>query len=206
MFVRLCALFGLAVTYAWSGVLVLCWTVRCVAVEEAGVDIYRDEHVERGLRCYVETVARGLGVEAAASVCEWSPPANAYIALTERLPSFSARDFALIWDEIHGWAATVETGSGEDLVVLAYLLGDVLPAPAEVIEFARDMLAGRYPRHPAGMTHHPGRSRTARSRHVRLGQRLVLYAEPAETGPSPMTSHPGGLPSTEAGPAPSPIR
>ncbi|WP_436498155.1 DUF6292 family protein [Actinokineospora sp. HUAS TT18] len=71
-----------------------------------------------------------------------------------RLPS---RDFALVWDEVHGWAATVETDSGEDLIVLAYLLGDVLPKPAEVVEFARDMLAGRYPRHPVGTTHPPGR-------------------------------------------------
>ncbi|MGH3857998.1 DUF6292 family protein [Actinokineospora sp.] len=139
------------------------------------MDIYQGEHAELGLRRYVEAIARGLGVEAAASVCEMSPPANAYIALTDRVPGFPARDFALTWDEIHGWAATVETGSGEDLIALAYLLGDVLPAPADVVEFARDILGGRYPRHPAATSPYLRRPRAARAR---LLHRLALYTEP----------------------------
>ncbi|WP_311771488.1 DUF6292 family protein [Actinophytocola algeriensis] len=49
---------------------------------------------------------------------------------------------ALLWEERHGWSAAIETHSGEDLLVVAYLGRDVLPAPAVVAAWVRDLLTG----------------------------------------------------------------
>ena len=106
------------------------------------------EQAERGLRRYIHAIARALNVETTATLSEWSPPASGYIALAERLPTFPSRDVALVWDEVHGWAATVETYTGAEFVVLGYLLGDVLPAPQTVVSFARGMLTDHQPLHP----------------------------------------------------------
>lgn len=35
------------------------------------------------------------------------PPANAYVALDERLPGFPDHDVALLWDERSGWSAAI---------------------------------------------------------------------------------------------------
>jgi len=54
------------------------------------------------------------------------PRASAYLALPERLPDFAGREVAVLWDAHHGWGLGVETSSGEDLIMLAYLGEDVL--------------------------------------------------------------------------------
>lgn len=109
----------------------------------------------RVLRGYMQRVAAGLGVEPESTWCEVDSPANAYIALEERAPHRRQHDMALVWDEQHGWAAAVETHSGEDLMVLAYFGEDSLPAPAEVVAFTKLVLAGE----PVG-THDPPRCHT----------------------------------------------
>src|ERR1700743_3781772 len=89
-----------------------------------------------GLRDYVALVAAALGVGLESCAIEPYPPASAYIALDARLARFPHRDLALLWDERHGWSAGVETHSGEDLIVVAYRSGDLLPPPAAVRTFA----------------------------------------------------------------------
>lgn len=51
------------------------------------------------------------------------------------MPSHIGRDTALLWDERRGWAFAAETHSGENLLVLAYLGGELVPAPARVHGF-----------------------------------------------------------------------
>ena len=99
-----------------------------------------------GLRQYLLAVA-GL-LDAPAWFCEVDVPANAYVALDQRIPRYPDLDTALVWDERDGWAAAVESASGEDLVVLAYLGEDVLPPPAAVVAFVRELYADGYPGRP----------------------------------------------------------
>jgi hypothetical protein len=81
------------------------------------------------------------------------------------------RDLALLWDERHGWSAAMETHSGEDLIVLAYLNGeDVLPEPCEV---ARFLAALRANDHSVGRPD-PPRLRAA-GHHDALTARLLAY-------------------------------
>lgn len=103
-------------------------------------DIGWCDPTEHGLRSYVEAIARTLGVGPESTCCEVNNPSNAYLALPQHLPGYAGRDLALIWDDIYGWAAAVETGSGEDLLVLAYCGDDVLPQPVTVVDFVRRLL------------------------------------------------------------------
>jgi hypothetical protein len=96
-----------------------------------------------GLRQYLLAVATKLG--APAWFCDVDVPAAAYLALERRLTRFPDHETALLWDERDGWAAAVESASGEDVVVLAYLGGDVLPPPAAVAAFVRDVYAEEAP-------------------------------------------------------------
>jgi hypothetical protein len=96
-----------------------------------------DSPAAYGLRHYVHLVAKELGLTGESSFVQLEAPANAYIALDDRLPRFPGRDLALIWDEEHGWAIAVETHSAEDLIVQACLGHDVLPPPRVVAQFAR---------------------------------------------------------------------
>lgn len=99
----------------------------------------------RGLSGYVQRVAAALGLSGHGFFVQMEAPANAYLALDTRTPLFPTRDAALVWDEVHGWAAVIESHSGEDLVILSYLGTDVLPAPEVVAEFTQHVLAGTYP-------------------------------------------------------------
>ncbi|UJW28487.1 DUF6292 family protein [Saccharothrix sp. AJ9571] len=90
----------------------------------------------RGLPQYVREVAAELGLGSGSFFVQLDSPAHAYLAIDERLPRYPDRDLALLWDEEHGWALAVETASAEDLIVLAYLGGDVVPPPAVVARFA----------------------------------------------------------------------
>lgn len=100
----------------------------------------------RVLRDYVHRVAADLGVGPESTYCEVDSPANAYVALENQQPREGQPDMALLWDERYGWAAAMETSSGEDLLVLAYFGDDPLPAPPAVVAFAERVLAGE----PAG--------------------------------------------------------
>ncbi|MCR6483777.1 DUF6292 family protein [Amycolatopsis sp. OK19-0408] len=100
----------------------------------------------RGLRQYLLAVAAEL--DAPAWFCEVDVPATAYLALEGRLARFPDHETALLWDERDGWAAAVESAAGDDVVVLAYLGQDVLPAPEVVVAFVGSVYAGGYPGQP----------------------------------------------------------
>jgi hypothetical protein len=101
----------------------------------------RDEFA-RGLRGYIAKVTSELGVGLESCAIDAAPPASAYVALDVRAARFPDRELALLWDERHGWSAAVETYSGEDLVVLTYRGGDLVPGPADVAAFVAAVLAG----------------------------------------------------------------
>jgi uncharacterized protein DUF6292 len=102
----------------------------------------------RGLRHYVTAVCRELGVGPEASCWELDDRATAYIAIDGRLPGYPNHDLALTWDEENGWAAALETRCGDDMIVLSYLGGDVLPAPHAVADFIAELRADEYPGQP----------------------------------------------------------
>jgi hypothetical protein len=106
-----------------------------------GIILDAPETYGRGLRGYVAAVAAGLGVGFESCAIDATPPAWAYVALDVRVTRFPDRELALLWDERQGWSAAVETHSGEDLVVLTYRGGDLVPKPAEVAAFVTAVLA-----------------------------------------------------------------
>ncbi|OAP24395.1 hypothetical protein A4R44_04786 [Amycolatopsis sp. M39] len=86
---------------------------------------------------YLAEVTGALGIGLESCTVDHDTPVSAYVALDGRLPAYPGRDVALLWDEIHGWAAAVETHSGEDLIVIRYLAGpSVAPPASRVAEFA----------------------------------------------------------------------
>ncbi|WP_235998664.1 DUF6292 family protein [Qaidamihabitans albus] len=99
----------------------------------------------RGLKRYVELVADELRMPPAFCVDVDDYRATVYFALEERVPRYPDRDLALLWDEENGWAIGVESGCGEDIIVLAYLGGDIVPAPSLVARFVDDLMHERYP-------------------------------------------------------------
>ncbi|WP_433272176.1 DUF6292 family protein [Actinosynnema sp. CS-041913] len=107
-----------------------------------------DFALSRELRWYVGLVATGLGLSGDGSYTDTEPPASAYLALDGRLPAFPERDLALLWDERLGWSAAVETHSGEDLIVLAYLGHDAVPAPEAVAAFVAELIRDHRPGDP----------------------------------------------------------
>lgn len=113
------------------------------------VDCWIDERVfTTHLRAYVTAVAHALGIGEESTMIDAAAPASAYLALDGRLPSYPHRELALVWDERHGWAAAVETHSGEDLLLIAYLdpRHGLVPAPHIPAEFITALRHG----HPAG--------------------------------------------------------
>lgn len=109
------------------------------------MDKYGWDAAESALRAYLAVVADALGVPPKSTCAMPGPPASAYIALDEDLPGFPDRDLALLWEDTQGWAAAIETHSGEDVIVVAYLGKEVVPAPREVVAFLRDLLADAHP-------------------------------------------------------------
>ena len=101
----------------------------------------------RGLRRYVWLVADALGVGPGCCTVQLESPVHAYLPLDDHLPALPGSDVALTWDPDSGWMAGIE--AGPDVVPLARLGGDVLPEPADVVEFVRRFLAGE-PHRPAG--------------------------------------------------------
>lgn len=100
----------------------------------------------RGLRQYLLTVAAKL--DAPAWFCEAGAPASAYLALDRRLTRFPDHETALLWDERNGWAAAVESVTGDEVVVLAYLGEDVLPEADAVVAFVGEIYGDTYPGRP----------------------------------------------------------
>jgi hypothetical protein len=106
-----------------------------------GIIVDTRDAFARGLRGYVGKVAAELGVGLESCAIDGNAPAWAYVALDVRVARFPDRELALLWDERQGWSAAVETHSGEDLVVLTYRGGDVVPGPSEVASFVAAVLA-----------------------------------------------------------------
>jgi len=98
-----------------------------------------------GLRRYVRLIIEALGSSGEAFWVQSEQPVTAYLPLDDRVPAFPDRDLALLWDERHGWCGAIETGAGEDLIVLSYLGTDILPAPRLVARFATELAAGSGP-------------------------------------------------------------
>lgn len=98
-----------------------------------------------GLPSYLRQVAAAVDTDPAyVDVLAGALPATGYIAVDQRLPSFPDQDMALLWNEESGWAAALETPTG-DLIVLDCLADDVVPAPHEVAEFLTRLRATTYP-------------------------------------------------------------
>ncbi|NUT99587.1 MAG: STAS domain-containing protein [Saccharothrix sp.] len=111
------------------------------------VDVDFDDTTARELRRYVERIGDALDLSGECWCCDAAPPATAYLALEGRLPSHPDRDVALVWDERQGWSVAVETGCGEDLLVVAGLSG-LVPRPEVVARFAARLLRGQPPADP----------------------------------------------------------
>lgn len=128
-----------------------------------------------GLRRYVRRVSEELGLRGEAFNAQTEPTASAYLALDRRLPDRPDRDVALLWTERHGWALTIETNAGEDLVVAGYLTAESLPPPEVVAEFAQSLLSGERSPRPEPPPQFDGEADLAR----RLAAYPTPYAEPA---------------------------
>nr|WP_235783498.1 DUF6292 family protein [Amycolatopsis orientalis] len=98
-----------------------------------GIDSeYETLHV---LSDYLAAVGAALGVGEESCTVDLDTPLSAYVAMEGRLARHPDRDTALVWDERHGWSFAMETHSGEDLLVLAYLGCELVPAPARIAAF-----------------------------------------------------------------------
>lgn len=96
------------------------------------------------LRGYLAAVAASVGVGLESCTLDLDPPASAYLAVDQTLPEAPHRDLALLWDEVRGWAAAIETHSGEDLIVVSYLdATTVTPRPRLVAWFLHQLCTGR---------------------------------------------------------------
>lgn len=88
------------------------------------------------LHAYLADVTKALGIGLESCTVDHDTPVCAYVALDGHLPGYPGRDVALLWDEVHGWSAAIETHSGEDLIVIRYFGGtSITPAPAHVARF-----------------------------------------------------------------------
>jgi hypothetical protein len=85
---------------------------------------------------YLAEVTTALGIGPESCTVDHDSPVSAYVALDEHLPGYPDCDLALLWDEVHGWAAAIETHSGEDLIAIRYLdRSTVVPPPECVARF-----------------------------------------------------------------------
>lgn len=107
----------------------------------------------RGLREYVRLVADAVGLSDPSWFVQTDQPANAYVALAERLSLFPNRDVALVWDEENGWRLALESTSG-DLLMLRRLCDEVVPAPADLAAAVRDAFGRSTARVPARVVCH----------------------------------------------------
>lgn len=94
------------------------------------------------LATYVHQVAAAIGVPAEATGHEVTDTATAYIGLDQHSTLEPDRDLMLVWDERLGWYIAVETTPSETPMVVAYLDGDTVPAPAAVARFVANTANG----------------------------------------------------------------
>lgn len=110
---------------------------------DAATEVEVEARLQRALRAYLDAVAHRLGVGLESCTLDVDLPTSAYLALDRPLPAFPDRELALLWDEVHGWAAAIETHSGEDLIVVSYLdAPTVTPSPRLVARFVDDLRTG----------------------------------------------------------------
>ena len=102
-----------------------------------------DDSGLRALRAYVSRVATALGQHGDCACVLTDRPISVYLAVDGHLPRHPDRDVALLWDEDTGWSAAVETGSGEDLIVVADMGPEVWPEPRLVAAWAERLLVVR---------------------------------------------------------------
>lgn len=100
--------------------------------------------LSRRLADYVHQVAAAIGVSSDATGHEVTDTATAYVAVDERCVTHPDHDLMLVWDERLGWYIAIETTPTEPPVVMAYLDGDAVPAPAVVARFVTDTANGRH--------------------------------------------------------------
>lgn len=97
----------------------------------------------RALRGYFAIVAAALGIGLESCTLDIDTPVSAYLAVDQKSAAFPEREVAVLWDERHGWSVAVETHSGEDLIVLAYLDADTVVPPADLVaRFVKEICAG----------------------------------------------------------------
>ncbi|HWD06143.1 MAG TPA: DUF6292 family protein [Amycolatopsis sp.] len=94
-----------------------------------------------GLSGYLAAVSAAAGVGPESCTLDFDSPISAYIALDGHIAAHPGRDTALVWDEHHGWSFMIETHSGEDLLVVAYLGDELAPPPGRLREFLRNVRA-----------------------------------------------------------------
>lgn len=94
-----------------------------------------------GLTAYLDAVSAAAGVGPESCTIDLDSPMSAYLALDGHLSVHPGRDTALLWDERHGWSFAIETHSGEDLILVACLGGELVPAPTRVREFVHTVRA-----------------------------------------------------------------
>ena len=108
----------------------------------------RELILHHGLPAYLAAVSAAVGVGAESCMADFGSPASAYIALDARLPHHPGQDVALLWDELHGWSAAVESDSPKDLLVVAYLGGALVPEPQRLARFLAAVRRGDVPAVP----------------------------------------------------------
>jgi hypothetical protein len=130
------------------------------------------------LRTYLRAVTEQLDIGLESCTIDHDTPVSAYVALDTRHPEYPDRDLALLWDERHGWAAAIESHSGEELIVLRYLAGDTItPPPSTVAGFIAALHADD---HTLGQPHPPHlRPAGPLDDLTRLLHRVTLKADPA---------------------------
>jgi hypothetical protein len=153
-----------------------------VVMMDGSVDLDLDYWFADGMRRYLAAVAAELGVGLESCAIDTLVPAAGYVALDPRLARFPDRDFALLWDERHGWSAAVEDTNGDDLIVLSYLGGELLPTPAELARFvtavhAEDHTVGELEAPQLG---EPGADREALTERMRALAEGVVEIEDAD--------------------------
>jgi len=102
-----------------------------------------DDSGSRDLRVYVRQVGAAMGLRCDCACVLTEQPVSVSLAVDGHLPRYPDRDVALLWDEDTGWSAAVETGSGEDLIVVADMGPEIWPAPARVAAWAARLLESR---------------------------------------------------------------
>jgi hypothetical protein len=101
------------------------------------------------LRAYLADVTTELGVGLESCTIDHDTPVSAYVALDEHLPGYPDHDVALLWDEVHGWSAAIETPSDDEhLTVIRHLGGPTVVPPARHV--ARFVTALREDDHRVG--------------------------------------------------------